>query len=186
METSKRIKTAQYDPLPVRRVEGGWKVKGSKPYLVTKKGNSFECECPARTGTCRHLTSVLDLELRSAGFGIVQVWTSLEDAERQHRRIHRITRNGKAAWVTVGGEGDPLDLLWDRLKEPDDWRESRCVLVGEGFELWSARSDGIYWQLTFHRKEGPFCPQVGGSFTVYDHTTARDFRSWYNGVRRKS
>jgi hypothetical protein len=121
MNTSKVIKLGQYQPGPVVRIKGGKRVvayhvpsrSSDSPRTVLRYvgTNRFECNCPADTGTCYHVSSVVVQEMREAGFSLVQVWTSEKDALRQHRKTYRITRNGKPAWFTVGQKGVNLNFV---------------------------------------------------------------------------
>lgn len=135
MKTSMAIKAGQYQPAEVWRAENGDYAVMSRtreePWTVTKDGNEFTCECPAHTGTCFHVSSVIVRSMRARGFSVVQVWRFEHEAKRQRRKTFAITRKSihsyishlpaRKAWVTVGKrdwlvETNRLGRLWKKAR----------------------------------------------------------------------
>ena len=102
MNTSATIKAKQYNPIEGTRKGNRWTFTSESrdrvTYTVERNGREYRCGCPA-TGLCKHITSAV-LEDAKTKFDVVQVWTSKEDADRQHRRTLEMTANGKSFWVT--------------------------------------------------------------------------------------
>lgn len=149
MKTSKAIKAGQYEPAEVHRTtrRGGneWRVKSKSTdnwHTVTKTSKGgFWCTCQARSRVCRHVTAVLKAEMP---YDSIQVWTDEADAKRQHRKVYRLTRNGKLFWMTVVNAGFLpgvrfFQLSWD-LKAVD-------VYYGDKGFRWERREDLNYNEL---------------------------------------
>ena len=160
MNTSAAIKAAQYQPAKVWQAKNGDYAVMSETtgdvHTVTKNGNRFTCTCPAMTGTCKHITPVIVRSMRAKGFSVVQIWTSETDARRQRRKTFTITRNGRQAWVTVGGKVEkPKPSLRIRYRAPnmrglgfdktitevklgdEDWRKPKKSTDWMGITKWA-------------------------------------------------
>ena len=99
--TTKAIKEGQYKPAKVTKVASNrWHVesKSSDKRTITRYKNKWTCDCPAKSPTCRHVTSVLMDELKAQG-GVGAVWTSEQEAKRQRRKIWELTRHGRQFWM---------------------------------------------------------------------------------------
>ena len=113
METSSRQLKNRYHPIqPIVREGNTWTFASETSnvtYTTTRAGSKYLCTCPAR-GLCKHIESAI-LEDAREKFGIVQVWTSEQDALRQKRRKFQIRANRRPAWVTVGAEIKPEPFM---------------------------------------------------------------------------
>jgi len=113
MDTSKHQLINRYRPIqPLSRSGNVWTFASESSdtkYTTTRDGSKYVCTCPAK-GLCKHIQSAI-LEDGKAKFGIVQVWTSEQDAKRQRRQMFRIKANRKLAWVTVGAKRDRVAEL---------------------------------------------------------------------------
>jgi hypothetical protein len=155
MKTSKTIKGAQRNPPAIldrghdQRGNLTWLVEGnlSPQYLVTRTGeNAYRCGCPTPFGLCHHIQAAVK-DLAAGKWAFVSFWTNQHDAERQKRRVVRMTGNsGWAFWVTLprrlpkpapAPKPEPLkapreavvEFLWNRMEAPAD------------DELWLVRRD---------------------------------------------
>lgn len=143
MNTSTIIKARQYQPIVGVRNGNVWTFTSeSNPHTTytTRRvsGTHYVCNCPA-TGLCKHITSAMMDDAR-AKWNLVQVWTSEQDANRQHRQTIQMSANqGRTFWVTFAGkrEEEPMEqtksptpttaprsavveFLWDRMTPPDE------------------------------------------------------------------
>jgi hypothetical protein len=117
MDTSKAIKSRQYDPIePVQVLDGGWRMvfdsetRDRVQYTTVRDRRhprQFKCGCPAR-GLCKHITRMVQ-EFARPRYEAVSVWTSEGDADRQRRRDLTLYANGNPFHVTYGRRRLALD-----------------------------------------------------------------------------
>ena len=138
--TTKAIKRGQYDPAEVRKVNvNRWTVLSrstGKNRTVTRFKSRFTCDCPAKSPTCYHVTSVLMQELKAIGW-VGAVWTSEAEAKRQRRKTWVFARNGRYFWMTARVASWVRRLPGKRARfwmaEKDKWSSTTdCYWMIEG------------------------------------------------------
>ena len=148
MDTSRTIKSRQYDPIsPIRRDgDRAWFESESRPGVEygterdPKDRSLFRCGCPAR-GLCKHITS--EVLFHSRGLIRVSLWTSRPDAQRQKRPLISLEANGIPFYATcrlppTQPDPDPQD----RIDQIDQEIESLGQALVKARGQWYGKDTG--------------------------------------------
>jgi len=145
MKTSQVIKQAQYNPHPVEKVGPGKfqtpSRDGTHDHTVTRTGDRFACDCGCPS-LCHHVIDVVMDLAHGKGWATVQLWTSRDDAVRQHRRQFRFRANVRSFWVTYANRVDQVAALDAEIealgREWQNWNRAICPDANRG-QWWAER-----------------------------------------------